>query len=96
LFLCCYENFQFGREKITFQPDQEEPSSDSDSDGERNSPNFDSVTQNGDEVKLIHRQAKVHTKKIPNVRSLATLQHEFQLKDAMYFCRSGIEVSSIL
>ncbi|KAF6035484.1 hypothetical protein EB796_006202 [Bugula neritina] len=83
--------FDFGREKITFQPDQEEPSSDSDSDGERNSPNFDSVTQNGDEVKLIHRQAKVHTKKIPNVRSLATLQHEFQLKDAMYFCRSGIE-----
>lgn len=53
---------------------------------------------NGDQhvkVNLIHRQTKTYTRKIPPVRSLATMENEFELSDAMYFCKSGIEVSHI-
>jgi len=49
---------------------------------------------NGDQhvkVNLIHRQTKTYTRKIPPVRSLATMENEFELSDAMYFCKSGIE-----
>ncbi|XP_013419151.1 uncharacterized protein LOC106179891 [Lingula anatina] len=31
--------------------------------------------------------------RISNVRSVETMQREFQLTDTMYFCKSGVEVS---
>lgn len=46
-------------------------------------------------VKLIERQTKIHTRRIPNVRSLETMRNEFQLDDAMYYCKTGIEVSKL-
>lgn len=96
---CLDLNPQFGREK-TDKYNQlqlgDGNSSDSDSDGEKESSQFDSSNSSGvhldGKASLIARQTKTHTTKIPNVRSLATMEHEFQLDDVMYFCKSGVEV----
>lgn len=68
--------------------------SSSDSDSDSNSEVVDSNANKsiGDNLKLIERQTKTPTRKIPNVRSLETMQKDFRLIDAMHFCKSGIEV----
>ncbi|XP_067928147.1 glycerol-3-phosphate acyltransferase 3-like [Watersipora subatra] len=90
--------FNFGMEKsnsyAALQPPPDDSSSDSD-DESATAPvsSKSSFNTNGDSrASLIARQTKTHTSGvIPNIRSLATMEHEFQLDDAMYFCKSGIE-----
>ena len=97
---------QFGKERAKYKRLQQldaETSSDSDSDAEKHidtkANGFTDNNMNGgdqhDKLKLIRRQTKTYTHKIAPVRDLATMENEFQLSDAMYFCKSGIEVRSI-
>lgn len=73
-------------------------SSDSESDNNSDGVDTNSNSNGGDghHIKLIERQTKTHIRRIPNIRSLETMQNDFQLKDAMYFCKSGIEVGQVL
>ena len=91
---------QYGKERITASTprgaDTDEQSSDSDSDNEKGDSTKAHMNGNGS-TNLIERQTKIHTTRrtIPNVRSLETMRSEFQLDDAMYYCKTGIEVSHI-
>ena len=62
-------------------------SSDSDSGGN------DDNQQDFQEVRLIERQTKTVTRRLPYQRTLASMESDYKLNDVMYFCKSGIEVS---
>ncbi|CAH1784028.1 unnamed protein product [Owenia fusiformis] len=78
--------FEFGRQKINTSKKKRLSR-------EEQAKYEESTVPNGESVSVIEREISLSATEgiqIENQRSLETMQREFQIEDAMYFCKSGI------